>query len=113
VEKGALIDPNLNPQHRSKRERLWQAMRQLRVFDSAQLATVTGQHQGAISRYLKFLCDLEYLVILSGNASGKAGSWITYRLVHDTGPLAPMKRRDGSLYDPNVDLKQIKKELRK
>ena len=111
--RGELIDPNLQPAHRDKREKLWQAMRQVRVFDSAQLATVTGQNQGAISRTLKFLCDEGYLVILQGNASGKPGSWITYRLVRDSGPLAPMRRRDGSLYDPNVDLKQIKKALRK
>lgn len=113
VAKGQLQDPNINPVYRPKREKLWQAMRQIRMFDSAQLAAVTGQNQGAISRTLKFLCDEGYLVILQGNASGKPGSWITYRLVHDSGPLAPLKRRDGSLYDPNVDLKQIKQELKK
>ncbi|MEM6836314.1 MAG: hypothetical protein AAF609_05615 [Cyanobacteria bacterium P01_C01_bin.120] len=111
--KGVVRDPNLHPEFRDKRERLWQAIRQLRVMDSAQLATLTGQNQGAISRYLKFLSDEGYLAILSGNASGKAGSWITYRLVRETGPLAPMKRRDGTLYDPNLDLKDIKRRLLK
>jgi len=106
--KGQLIDPNLRPELRAKREKLWQAIRLLRSCDSAQLASVTDQNQGAISRYLKFLADHEYLRVSSPNASGKAGSWITYFLINDTGPLAPMRRRDGSLYDPNEDLKEIK-----
>lgn len=111
--QGDLRDPNIHPQYREKRERLWQAIRQLRICDSAQLATLTQQNQGAISRYLKFLADHNYLGVQSGNASGKAGSWIAYRLVNDTGPLAPMKRRDDSLYDPNEDLKQLKRRLKK
>lgn len=105
---GRWVDANLNPTQRDNSSRLWQAMRELRAFDSAQLASITSQNQGAVSKYLKFLADNEYLRVLSGNASGKAGSWITYRLVNDTGPLAPMRRKDGSLYDPNVDLKALK-----
>lgn len=111
--KGVLRDSNIDRQYRTKREKLWQAIRLSRVFDSSRLASLTEQNQGAISRYLKFLTDNDYLVIRRPNASGYAGSWITYALANDTGPLAPMRRRDGTLYDPNLDLQQIKKELKK
>jgi hypothetical protein len=111
--KGVLRDPNIDPDYREKRERLWQAMRIFSQFDSASLAGVTEQNQGAISRYLKWLAEHDYLGVRRLNDSGKAGSCIAYVLARNTGPLAPMRRRDGSLYDPNVDLKEIKKELRK
>lgn len=106
MHRGKLIDPNLNPAYRDKRDLLWQAIRELRRFDSAQLTAIVEQHQGAISRYLKFLTEAGYLRVLRRNESGKAGSWTLYQLIQDTGPFPPMRRRDGSLFDPNLYIKE-------
>lgn len=102
IRAGQLVDANLSPDLRDNSSKLWAALRALRRFDCAQLAAITGQNYGAISRYLKFLKESGYLRVVEPNQSGKAGSWTIYQLVYDSGPLPPMRRRDGDLFDPNT-----------
>lgn len=109
---GEVVDPNLQPKARDKVAVLWQLIRMQRRVDAGHLAAVTEQSATPVSRYLKFLSDNDLLMVQRRNASGKAASWVTYRLVRDPGPLPPIRRRDGSLLDLNKVTKRIKERCR-
>lgn len=76
------------------RERLWQAMRQLRVFTVQQLARQAHVDRGTynVGDYLRGLVNAG---ILSKEATRQHGPNI-YELMRDTGVDAPRVRKDGS-----------------
>lgn len=53
--------------------------------------------------YLRALELCGFVRLVQANKSGRAGSFARWHLVKDTGPKAPILRRDRlSLYDPNT-----------
>lgn len=77
------------------REKLWAAMRELRIFCVPELARQAGvdRHKYQLGDYLKGLVRAKIL------AQDKAGTFAaaTYTLLRDLGVEAPRVRRDGSL----------------
>jgi hypothetical protein len=108
VRQGTVMDWNAHPRQRDANSRMWQGLCEMRVVDAPHLASVARQRVVTASRYLKFLADHEFVVVIDPNQNGKAGSWTTYRLVGDPGPLPPMRRRDGTLLDLNKLTQRVK-----
>lgn len=102
VVAGQLVDPNQNPDQVTAQARAWQVCRKLRILDTYGLASLSGMTPKATQKYLKSLRDGNYLRLEQENQSGKGGSMNVYRLVRDTGPYPLMVRRDGSVFDPNL-----------
>lgn len=85
----------------SGRQRIWNALRVLRKFTSAEVMATSEQGEDAIKKYLKALLDGGYLRIGTPKREGVAGGHRGYVLIRDTGPLAPRVSNDG-LVDPNL-----------
>jgi hypothetical protein len=84
------------------RDRLWLSMRILRRFTMPQACATAGLTEDNARRYLIGLERAGFVRVVLENDSGKAGSFKTYALVKDTGPSAPILRKDGSTYDRNT-----------
>lgn len=100
---GEVLDPNLDPHHLDGLTKCWLAMRQLRTFDSPVIQTLTELKGDTVSRYLNKFLKADLIAIAKPHQSGSPfGSYRTYALVRDLGPLAPVFRNDGSVFDPNA-----------
>ena len=85
-----------------KRAALWLAMRVLRRFDVGQLMTTTEATRSNAQTFVTYLWQAGILrCVVKGAASRK--QMAVYQLVIDNGPKAPITRRSGDVYDPNVD----------
>lgn len=85
------------------RTRCWRAMRVLRVFTIPQLCMTSDVSTSNARHYVKALTAAGYLRKVSENHSGRAGSFAVWHLMRDTGPKAPILRRDRrSIFDPNT-----------
>lgn len=84
-------------------QRAWQAMRVLRRFTTADVIMTAEVGESACRKYLRGLALTGFLVLERGRVSGRAGSRDVWRLVRDTGPVAPIRRWDGTgVFDPNT-----------
>ena len=96
------IDGRAAPRAPTQRQRLWRAMRVLPSFDIPGLmltAAVTGR--SAVTTVNQLL-RAGYLRKV-GRGNGASGAWSTYRLVRDTGPVAPVvNAQRGTLTDGNT-----------
>lgn len=81
---------------------MWQSMRVLRRFTAADLQATAEVSRASATRYLKALHDAHYITPLSGQHHGRA-QFTQYRLVRNSGPLAPRVSRDGKAHDMNAD----------
>jgi hypothetical protein len=75
---------------------IWQAMRVMRRFTTADLLMTTDMGESAVLKYCRGLAQAGYLRLAQPRVSGRAGSRDVWQLVRDTGPLAPIRRWDGS-----------------
>lgn len=90
------------PMHAQQdRARLWQAMRMLRSFTQGDLVATAEASANHVCKYLSALVRAEYLRVVQPRRSGVAGGEAHYRLLRDTGPLAPRIGKSG-LLDPNL-----------
>ncbi len=87
-------------------QQVWQAMRIMRGgFTTATLLTTADTGESAVHKYTRALARAGYLRLVKPRMSGHTGSRDLWALVRDTGPLAPIRRHDGSgVYDPNTGL---------
>jgi len=93
------------------RQRAWMAMRMAGKFtvpEILQLAGRAGERGGSadnLHRYLRALEQAGYVRRLPvrerGTAPGSNG-YVRWRLIRDTGPLAPTVRRNGTIIDRNT-----------
>lgn len=79
-------EASLKPKPPSRRDRLWRAIRQLRVFDTGKVALCTELDREVARRFMVVLRRAGYIV-----SNGKRSH---FRLVRDTGPNAPMEMLD-------------------
>lgn len=87
---------------KNARQRAWNAMRVLKVFDALGLEISAAISQANLEKYLKALYRAGYLHQDRPKQNGKSGGYVIWRLVGYTGPLAPIVRSDRSgVYDPN------------
>ena len=84
-------------------QRVWTSMRVMRRFTTGDLITTAEAGETAVQKYVKALHQAGYLRLQTARVSGRPGSRDIWALVRDTGPLAPIRRRDGSgVYDANT-----------
>lgn len=83
------------------RDRIWQSMRILRSFTIPTLMATAEASETNVMRYVRGLLAASYLYVVKPRDSGRRGGHAVYRLIRDTGPIAPRLQRNGTTYDPN------------
>lgn len=82
------------------RRRIWASMRMSAAgFRITQIAELTSVARKRVERYVNALQRAGYIAIVGAPKHGWQGQ--TYRLVRDTGPVAPRVER-GAVFDPNM-----------
>jgi predicted transcriptional regulator len=102
---GGVFDLNLNQvfgdefllSPETGRCKAWEKMRQSDTFTVAELATVMS-----LSGARAFVGRLNACGYLE-RIEAHGGEYYRYRLVRDTGPSCPIVKRQGSIYDPNLN----------
>lgn len=100
------------PRKVTDRERIWRVLRVIRgtftVRDVERLSE-SGYHNAR--RYIWMLTTEGYIRNVGANdAHRKPGREALYKLIRNTGPLAP-KLKDGAFYDPNIRKEKRKKTV--
>lgn len=85
-------------------EQMWRAMKMLGFFNHRDLSVHASTDEVAVKTatakaYLKHLLAAGYLAVATPAAGSKPA---VYRLVKNTGPLAPMIQRTDWVWDPNL-----------
>ncbi len=84
----------------SPRQKIWTSMRIIRAFTVADIAATAEVSEGAVTSYLQSLRHAGY--VRSVRRSSQRGC-MSYRLIMNTGPLAPVDWRTiKTLLDPNT-----------
>lgn len=104
IKKGGPVNlPKTIKRRENARERAWTSMRILKTFTLAQLEATAEIGRVNLNQYVQALQRRGYLRIACERQKGYAGSWNHYRLIRNSGPLAPLARRDGTIFDPNTN----------
>lgn len=92
------------------RYRLWQTMRVLRRFTMSQLAASAEVKIAAARTYVLELTRAGYLRVERPAQArrGRDGEAVRV-LARDSGPRPPRVRRDGSVFDPNLDRPNVQR----
>jgi hypothetical protein len=80
---------------------MWNTMRQLPRFDTGDLEATADVSRNHAMRYVLALEAAEYLVQVKSGVRGKLGQRAIYRLIRNTGPVAPRVTANG-LLDHNL-----------
>lgn len=84
--------------------RIWRAMRMLRPFTFVDIETTAEASRRYVSNYCWALHRAGYLRRTEAKSTGGPGRSTAYwLLIRDTGPMPPMRRRDGTVYDVNEE----------
>ena len=96
-----------------QRDRMWNSMRQLRTFTSADLVGTADAGRDNVKVYLRGLEAAGYVECIA-KATGRPGVFATWRLLRNPGPIAPRLSRDG-VFDAHIELQHQRqgKRLRK
>jgi hypothetical protein len=81
--------------------RMWNSMRQLRQFSVADLQATAEVGHSHATKYVRLLLQAQYLVLVAPKREGVAMGHAVYRLVRNTGPVAPRASADG-VFDANL-----------
>lgn len=97
-----------------KEYRLWQAARGLKTFSATDLAAHASVEDAPVTReeahaYCRMLLSVGYVRVRQKARAGVRPA--RYKLVRDTGPRAPLKRRVTVFIDPNTDERILPEEL--
>jgi hypothetical protein len=86
-------------------QRVWQSMRCMRRFTAADLQATAEAGETGVAKFVKALHQAGFLRLVQARVNGRAGSRDLWALCRDSGPLAPIRRADGSgVFDPNTQL---------
>lgn len=86
-------------------QRVWQSMRVMRRFTTANLQATAEAGESAVRKYLAALRRAGFVRLVQARVSGRPGSRDVWALVRDSGPAAPIRRADGSgVYCPNTQV---------
>lgn len=77
-------------------------MRIQREFTQGSIQAAAEVGTTNLRKWLAALTAAGYCRVSRDNRSGAAGSYRVYRLVRDSGPLRPLRRADGTVYDQNT-----------
>lgn len=90
----------------SAEQNMWRAMRTLRVFSHLDVAmhartATTMVSDDRAREYCRALANAGYFKVLqTANTRGRVAR---YKLLHDTGPVAPRERRVRGIWDDNIE----------
>jgi putative transposase len=85
------------------RQKIWQALRsRTAAWSTPELVMTTGAEKRSVNLYVAALQQAGYVEIVSAAGPGDAEP-AYYRLTRDTGPRAPVRRRDGTMFDRNSE----------
>lgn len=89
------------PSKPNDRSRMWASMRIMRVFTAQDIAGTAEASEPASRAYIHALMQAGYIRV-ERPTTFEVGDYTSYRLIQNTGPLAPRLRSDGkSLLDLN------------
>ncbi|MCW5666494.1 MAG: hypothetical protein KIT35_21900 [Piscinibacter sp.] len=84
-------------------QQAWTSMRVLRRFTTAELEATGSLKRRALQEFCRVLHGARYLRLVQPRVSGRPGSYDVWQLVRDSGPVAPVRRKDGeTVYDRNT-----------
>lgn len=83
------------------RQKMWNSMRILRRFTTADLQATAEIGNSHCRKYVKRLLDAGYLRVAQPKREGVSGGHAIYALVRDSGVHAPRISKDGA-HDPNL-----------
>jgi len=86
---------------RAPRSQAWQSMKIFRTFKLADIVGTADIGEANAYRYIQALEAAGYLRQLGERTRGRRGSHVTWQLIRDTGPEAPVPLADGRVYDAN------------
>jgi hypothetical protein len=81
---------------------MWQSMRVMRCFTVAEVMATAEVGASAATKYVRYLLRAGYLRCVVAKRNGRTGGHAQYRLVKDTGPLAPRVGKQ-AIRDPNLE----------
>jgi hypothetical protein len=84
------------------RSRYWRMMGIAVRFTAQDIAATTETGVRPARAYIVGLVKAGYIQV-ERQTTYEVGDYTIYRLVKNTGPLAPRLRNDGTVYDPNLD----------
>lgn len=105
TRKRAFARHNVTRRPMAKRVTVWLAMRQLVRFDMATLVMTAADPKRSPAQ--RSVVDFVYRLVVAGYlrkqraSNGLRGGYCLYQLVRDTGPLPPLTRRNGDVFDQN------------
>jgi hypothetical protein len=77
-------------------------MRILRRFTIPEVAATAEIGVSNITQYTKALVGSGHLRVARAKQDGRAGGHVVYAMARNTGPLQPVLRVDGTVYDANT-----------
>lgn len=83
------------------RDRAWQSIRILRVFSLPDLVATAEIGEDNANKYVRGLERAGYLLRVREKRNGCKGGYAVWRLMRDTGPVAPRLQTNGATYDVN------------
>lgn len=86
------------------RYRAWQAMRIMRRFTIPEIAATAEVGISNITQYTQALVGSGHLRVARAKQEGRAGGHVVYAMARNTGPLQPVLRVDGTVYDANTGI---------
>ncbi|WP_273456370.1 hypothetical protein [Nevskia ramosa] len=91
------------PSKPNDRSRMWSSMRIMRVFTAQDIAATAESEERSARAFINALLQASY-VRVEQETTFEVGSYTSYRLIRNTGPLAPRLRANGmSILDLNRD----------
>jgi len=87
--------PSIPPPSDSERSRMWNTMRQLPRFTTGDLEATADVSKNHAQRYVQALVEVGYVGLVTAATQGKKGARAVYRLVRNTGPVAPRITKEG------------------
>ena len=89
-----------NAPQTSGRAKVWSSMRILTRFNTRELVITAEAKVNNVQDYIQRLRAAGYLRLVAPGVGGLRREAV-YQLVRNTGPLAPITRKTGYVYDPN------------
>jgi hypothetical protein len=89
-------------QKKDGKQKVWNSMRWLGTFTLLDIVATAEVGEKNALKYLRSLEKCGYVRRIKDRRSGFVGGNIVWRLAKNTGPLRPLERKDGTLFDPNT-----------
>lgn len=103
------IVPFTPPTKRDSRSRAWTSMQILPLFSLPDLEISALISESNAKKYVQSLLQTGYLQVIRQRTNGSR-DYNVYQLIRNSGPLAPILKRDGTVFDPNTNTLYTKED---